>query len=116
MTGIGERGLRLAITIIATAGSSAVGASDELGTKAFAVPAIVSAADVPDPRKLPNEALRRTEVKMAVCPGQVGLGSLCVYAGDRPLRDVTLRISDLVAEEERSRPDHGWVSWQLPAQ
>ena len=57
---------------------------------AIAVPPILSAADVPDPCKPTAESLRREQVRMAVCPGEVGLGSVCVYAGEKALRDVTL--------------------------
>ena len=74
---------------------------------AFAVSPILSAADVPDPAKRPDESLRSDNVQMAVCPGDVGLGSICVCAGKEPLEDVTLDISDLLGTGQKEEPADG---------
>ena len=83
---------------------------------AFAVPPVLSQADVPDPQKPPPRSLRRGKVHMAICPGQVGLGSLCLYAGEKPLKDVTLRISDLLADADKDAAgiDHDLLHLKLP--
>ena len=88
---------------------------DKASADAFAVPPVLSQADVPDPKKLPPQSLRREKVRMAVCPGQVGLGSLCLYAGDKPLKDVTLRISDLLADKDAPETEHDLLLLKLPA-
>ena len=72
----------------------------------FAVKPIVPAADVPMPDKPPGKAARGAKVALAVCPGEVEFGSLCVYAGAEALPDVTIRVSDLVGSAESDeRPD-----------
>ena len=54
---------------------------------------------------------------MAICPGQVSLGSLCLYAGEKPLKDVTLRISDLLADADKDAAgsDFDLLHLKLPA-
>lgn len=63
----------------------------------FAIRPFVELEKMPQPAKLPEGNQRLDKVEIAVCPGQVELGSLCVYAGNRPLKDLTIRISDLTA-------------------
>ena len=83
---------------------------------AFSVPPVLSTADVPDPKKPPPQSLRSGKIQMAICPGEVGLGSLCVYAGDKVLKDVTLRISDLVADKDVvAESNHDLLHLKLPA-
>ena len=81
----------------------------------FSVPPILPAADLPDPRQAPDESLRGAEVRMDVCPGQTALGSLCIYAGDQPLRDVTLRLSDLVGHDGQQAQGTRHSHRKLPA-
>ena len=71
----------------------------------FAIKPIVGADELPPPDKPPPAQKRRAQVEIAVCPGEVELASVCVYADEPPLEDVTIRFTDLVATDGPAMPE-----------
>ena len=80
----------------------------------FSLKPILPADQLPTPTEPPAPSLRGNRVEMAVCPGEVDFGSLCVYAGHKPLEDVAIRFSDLVADDELNGGGRSVYLKQLP--
>ena len=96
------------IWCVGGAGTAApVAEAAHAGARLFAVEPIVNADELPAPGKIPPAPSRRDRIDMAVCPGQVELSSVCIYAGQQALESVTVRISDLTAVERQAANQAG---------
>ncbi len=70
----------------------------EAGVSVVAVKPFPALGDLPDPSTFPKASVRLEQLKMEVCAGELTHGSLCVYAGAEPLKNVSIRFTDLTAE------------------